>query len=186
MGNGKIYTRTGDDGTTALNGGKRVSKTDVRVEAYGTVDELNAFLGELVTWLTEDSDREYVMRVQCDLFSLGAYLATDPATAAAREGNPVFSEEDIRRMERKIDALQEGLPAWKGFVLPGGSRGAAVCHVCRTVCRRAERRILALAREAEVCPLACAYVNRLSDFLFVLSRKILFLEGKDEFIWKKC
>ena len=161
----KVYTRTGDGGMTSLSGGVRVSKTDVRVEAYGTVDELNA-------------------HIQCDLFTIGAYLATEPSRAE-KLGREVVTEEDVTRLEQAIDEAEDGLPGWRGFVLPGGSRGAAVCHVCRTVCRRAERRILELSGSAPVMPEVCAYVNRLSDYLFVLSRKMLFIEGKDEIVWKK-
>ncbi len=180
----KIYTRTGDAGMTSLNGGKRVSKTDIRVEAYGTVDELNAFLGELVTYVELEEDRQCLLDIQNDLFVIGAYLATD-ASQGLPAGMDIVEQKDVTRLERAIDAAEDGLPAWRGFVLPGGSRGAAVCHVCRTVCRRAERRILELAATAPVSVEVCAYVNRLSDYLFVLSRKMLFREGSEEIIWKK-
>ena len=173
----KVYTRTGDGGMTSLSGGVRVSKTDVRVEAYGTVDELNAHIGELITYLEHEEDREFLTGIQCDLFTIGAYLATEPSRAE-KLGREVVKEQ-------AIDEAEDGLPGWRGFVLPGGSRGAAVCHVCRTVCRRAERRILELSGSAPVLPEVCAYVNRLSDYLFVLSRKMLFIEGKDEIVWKK-
>ena len=176
----KVYTRTGDGGMTSLSGGVRVSKTDVRVEAYGTVDELNAHIGELITYLEHEEDRKFLTGIQCDLFTIGAYLATEPSRA-----EKVVTEEDVTRLEQAIDEAEDGLPGWRGFVLPGGSRGAAVCHVCRTVCRRAERRILELSGSAPVLPEVCAYVNRLSDYLFVLSRKMLFIEGKDEIVWKK-
>lgn len=180
-----VYTRTGDDGTTSLNGGPRVSKTDVRVEAYGTVDELNAHIGVLVAYLGEEEDRRRLIDVQGDLFGIGAYLATESGRAEERHMTTVAAA-DVARLEQAIDEAEAGLPAWKGFVLPGGSPGAAWCHVCRTVCRRAERRILELAKRAEVRPEVCAYVNRLSDYLFVLSRKMLFNEGREEIIWKKC
>ncbi|MCD8319061.1 MAG: cob(I)yrinic acid a,c-diamide adenosyltransferase [Paraprevotella sp.] len=184
MDKSKVYTRTGDRGMTSLNGGLRVSKTDVRVEAYGTVDELNAHIGELITYLEREDDRVRLTRIQGDLFVIGAYLATDE-TRAKTKMQTVVTEEDVKWMEQAIDEAEDGLPVWRGFILPGGSRGAAVCHVCRTVCRRAERRILSLAETAEVLPEVCAYVNRLSDYLFVLSRKMLFLEGKDEILWQK-
>ena len=180
-----IYTRTGDDGTTSLNGGTRVSKTDVRVEAYGSVDELNAQLGLLVTYLETEADRGVLRKVQNDLFAVGAYLATESGRAEERRMQGV-SAADVAWLEQAIDEAEDGLPAWRGFVIPGGSRGAAVCHVCRTVCRRAERRILELAKRVEVRSEVCAYVNRLSDYLFVLSRKLLFIAGEDEIIWKKC
>lgn len=180
----KVYTRTGDGGMTSLGGGVRVPKTDVRVEAYGTVDELNAHIGELVTYLEHEEDRKFLTGIQRDLFTIGAYLATDPSRADVN-GREAVTEEDVSRLEQAIDEADGGLPEWRGFVLPDGSRGAAVCHVCRTVCRRAERRILELSGSAPVLPEVCAYVNRLSDYLFVLSRKMLFVEGKEEIVWKK-
>ena len=140
----RVYTRTGDGGMTSLSGGVRVSKTDVRVEAYGTVDELNAHIGELITYLEHEEDRKFLTGIQCDLFTIGAYLATEPSHAE-KLGREVVTEEDVTRLEQAIDEAEDGLPGWRGFVLPGGSRGAAVCHVCRTVCRRAERRILELS-----------------------------------------
>ena len=170
----RVYTRTGDGGMTSLSGGVRVSKTDVRVEAYGTVDELNAHIGELITYLEREEDREFLTGIQCDLFTIGAYLATEPSRAE-KLGREVVTEEDVTRLEQAIDEAEDGLPGWRGFV----------CHVCRTVCRRAERRILELSGSAPVMPEVCAYVNRLSDYLFVLSRKMLFIEGKDEIVWKK-
>ncbi len=180
----KVYTRTGDGGMTGLAGGARVPKTDARVEAYGTVDELNAHIGELVAYVEREEDREFLTGVQRDLFAIGNYLAAH-GSRAGEDGPEAVTGEDVARLERAIDEAEDGLPAWRGFVLPGGSRGAAVCHVCRTVCRRAERRVLALSGSAPVAPVVCAYVNRLSDYLFVLSRKMLFAEGKDEIVWKK-
>lgn len=181
-----IYTRTGDDGTTSLVGGVRVSKTDARLEAYGTIDELNSFLGELVTYLKEEDDQKHVLDIQQKLFVVGTYLATDQTQTTLRR-SAVITEEDVKSLENLIDSTEDGLPAWKGFIIPGGTRGAAVCHVCRTVCRRAERRMLTLAAGGvEVSPSVLAYVNRLSDYLFVLSRKMVFVEGKDEILWHKC
>lgn len=181
-----IYTRTGDDGTTSLVGGVRVSKTDARLEAYGTIDELNAFLGELVTYLTDEQDRENVLEIQQKLFVVGTYLATDQTQTTLRS-SAVITEENVKAIERLIDEAENGLPPWKGFIIPGGTRGAAVCHVCRTVCRRAERRMLSLAAGGvTVASPVLAYVNRLSDYLFVLARKMVFVEGKDEILWHKC
>lgn len=179
-----VYTRTGDSGMTSLSGGERVPKTHVRVEAYGTVDELNSQIGLLVTYLSEPSDRELLLQVQNDLFVIGAYLATDTERHPERHSE-VVDHAAVEALEHAIDRCEDGLPSWRGFILPGGSRGAAVCHVCRTVCRRAERRILELAGTAEVSEDVLAYVNRLSDYLFVLSRRMLFMEGKDEIIWRK-
>lgn len=180
----KVYTRTGDSGMTSLAGGLRVPKTHVRVEAYGTIDELNAHIGELVTYMDNEDDRKFLTDVQCDLFVIGSYLATD-ASSAARKPQLVVTDEDMERLERAIDAAEDGLPGWRGFTLPGGSRSAAVCHVCRTVCRRAERRIIELSENVEISSLVMSYVNRLSDYLYVLSRKMLFIEGKEEILWKK-
>lgn len=176
-----VYTKTGDKGTTSLVGGTRVTKTDIRLEAYGTVDELNSYIGLLITYLTEESDREFLLHIQHQLFVVGGYLATD------QEKTPLscqIDRKDVEQVERAIDEADAILPPLKAFVLPGGSRGASVCHVCRTVCRRAERRILALAEVHPVAPELVAFVNRLSDYLFVLSRKINFQQKTDEIFWQ--
>ncbi|MGL5938099.1 MAG: cob(I)yrinic acid a,c-diamide adenosyltransferase [Phocaeicola sp.] len=180
----KIYTKTGDKGTTSLVGGARVSKLHVRLEAYGTIDELNSNLGLLLTYLTEVSDREMLLHIQHRLFTIGAYLATDPTQTELRIEAQV-DEEDIVAMESSIDGMVGLLPELRAFILPGGGRGAAVCHLCRTVCRRAERAILYVQKDSEVDELVIAYVNRLSDYLFVLARKINFLEKVPEICWNK-
>ncbi len=179
-----IYTRGGDEGMTSLVGGKRVSKADLRVEAYGTIDELNAQIGLLVALLEQSEICVRLLEIQGDLFTLGAYLATDTESNINKEGNQI-EENDVIRLERYIDETEEGLPGWKGFSLPGGSLPASICHVCRTVCRRAERRIIELSATETISPVVCKYVNRLSDYFFVLSRRLLFDEGKEEIIWKK-
>lgn len=179
-----IYTRTGDKGKTSLVGGTRVPKTHVRLEAYGTVDELNAQLGLLHTYLEGEADKKLVLWVQHKLFSVGSYLATDQANTALRIESRI-ADEDIRRLEQAIDEVDAGLPPLKAFVIPGGTRGSAVCQVCRTVCRRAERRILAMAEEYEVAENVSAFVNRLSDYLFVLARKMNILSETDEIYWDK-
>ncbi len=181
----RIYTRRGDGGMTDLVGGVRVSKTDIRVEAYGTVDELNAHIGELVTYVETEADRIFLTEIQNKLFVIGSYLATDAAEAEKRGCRAVTAEE-VARLEQATDEAENGLPEWRGFILPGGSRGAAVCHVCRTVCRRAERRMLDLSEVSPLQSETCAYMNRLSDYLFVLSRKMLFVAGKNEIVWNKC
>ena len=178
-----IYTKTGDRGTTSLVGGTRVSKIHDRLEAYGTVDELNSFLGLLVTYLSDEQDRVFVQQIQDTLFVVGSYLATDQSKMQLKQASVVTSER-VEAMEHEIDRLDSQLPPLTAFVLPGGSRGAAVCHVCRTVCRRAERRILTLGEQVEIASELLAYVNRLSDYLFVLSRKINLDEKKDEIFWK--
>lgn len=178
-----LYTRTGDSGMTSLVGGQRVPKTHLRLEAYGTVDELNSQLGLLLTYLDDASDRDVLLAVQNQLFVICSELATADEDLKARRSG--VTEDDVRWMEAAIDAAEEGQPGWRGFILPGGTRGAAVAHVCRTVCRRAERRIHALAAEAEVNPLLLAYVNRLSDYLFALAKKINLKAGKEENFWHK-
>ena len=172
-----IYTRTGDKGTTALVGGTRVAKTHVRLEAYGTVDELNTQLGLLYTYLTEEVDRKTILWVQHKLFSVGSYLATDQENTTLRMESQL-SEEDVRRLEQMIDETDALLPPLKAFVIP-------VCGVCRTVCRRAERRILSMSETCEVEELVSAYMNRLSDYLFVLSRKLNIFADVDEIYWDK-
>ena len=179
-----IYTRTGDRGKTSLVGGARVPKTHIRLEAYGTVDELNSQLGLLYTYLEDEADKKLVLWVQHKLFSVGSYLATDQANTTLRIESQI-ADKDIQRLEHAIDEIDAQLPPLKAFVIPGGSRGSAVCQLCRTVCRRAERRILAMAEEHEVTENVSAFVNRLSDYLFVLARKMNILAETDEIYWDK-
>lgn len=179
----KVYTKTGDAGMTSLVGGKRVPKTHARLEAYGTADELNSQLGLLLTYLADEGDQQKVLRVQNLLFVVCSELATD--VDCKKQPKSTVTEELVEEMEHWIDEINPTLPPWRGFILPGGERGAAVAHVCRCVCRRLERRIHALALEAPVSPLVMAYVNRLSDYLFVLARKINLLAGTEENIWSK-
>ena len=179
----KIYTKTGDGGETSLVGGTRVRKDCARLEAYGTVDELNSHLGFLLTVLTDEKARNSIVAVQNVLFCMGAVLATEE-DAVANMMQSVLPE-DVELLERQMDEWNATLPGWRGFVLPGGVESAARAQVCRVVCRRAERRILALASEARVPDEVLRYVNRLSDFLFVLSLRENFLAGKDEILWQK-
>ena len=184
-----IYTKTGDKGMTSLVGGQRVSKTDPRLEAYGTVDELNSQLGLLLTFIETDEDRDVVAQVQNDLFVVGGYLATD-SDDTKHQGQTIVSDEMVGMIEAAIDRIDASLPPLRAFILPGGCRGAAVCHVCRTVCRRTERRILELnnrlaeQKNGEIDTNVMHYINRLSDFLFVLARKLNIIANKDEIIWK--
>ena len=181
----KIYTRTGDQGKTSLVGGQRVSKTCARLESYGTIDELCSQIGLLVTYCTTEHDRRFLTDIQCQLFVVGGYLATDNSQHEVRQGN-IVTEEMVTSLEQEIDAINATLPPFRCFILPGGCRAAAVCHVCRTVCRRAERRILALCEEgAEVDSNVIAYVNRLSDYLFTLARKLNADENHPEIIWQR-
>jgi cob(I)alamin adenosyltransferase len=167
----RIYTRTGDAGETGLFGGGRVPKDDPRVVAYGQVDELNAAIGLALALEPQDFSRDVLEQVQRDLFTLGAELAaSDPAVLArALPGDPI-GDPDIRALERVIDAREPALEPLTGFILPGGTAKAAALHVARTVCRRAERAVVTLARSATFSPAIVRYLNRLSDLLFVLAR----------------
>ena len=166
-----LYTRTGDNGTTSLIGGKRVSKGCQRIEAYGTIDELNAFFGLLCAKLTNEDDKRFILLVQNRLFVLGGYLAT-PVEQEKAVPCP-FTEKQIEQMEAEIDRIDADLPALKAFCIPGGSESSALAHVCRTVCRRAEREMLRLSESDTVDSQVIKYINRLSDYLFALSRKTL-------------
>lgn len=179
----KVYTKTGDKGQTSLVGGQRVSKCCERLESYGTVDELNSHIGVLITYCNDDKDKDFLVDVQGKLFVVGGYLATDNSQREIRQGN-IVTTEMVVEVEHEIDRLQELLPPLKLFILPGGSRAASYAHVCRTVCRRAERCILRLVETgAEVDDNVTAYVNRLSDYLFVLARKLNVDNNTDDIVW---
>jgi cob(I)alamin adenosyltransferase len=177
-----IYTRTGDTGYTSLVGGQRVSKADDRIECYGTTDELNAFTGLLIAEISEDADLDFLRFVQNKLFTIGAYLATDSSSTELQAASRV-TQESIRRIETEIDRIDNSLPKLKQFVLPGGSRTAALAHVCRTVCRRAERQIYRLHQSAPVEEAVLVFINRLSDYFFVLARKSCILQNGEENVW---
>lgn len=186
----RIYTRTGDSGETALVSGERLPKDALRIECYGTVDELNAFVGlagqtasELVAATPGLSGlSEILLRIQHELFNLGSILATMPDKVMPRQ--PRITEAEISELEAEIDRCAATLPALKSFVLPGGTRLNAELHVCRTVCRRAERLAVALAREGGVDLISVRYLNRLSDALFVYSRWANHLLGVSEVLWQ--
>jgi len=166
----KIYTKTGDRGETSLIGAARVPKDHPRVASYGDVDELNAVLG-LTKAHSRDTDLSTLLQeIQRDLFALGAQLADPSARIGAKRAKAVITARHVRRLERAIDVRERHLPALRAFVLPGGSRLGALLHLARTVCRRAERSIVALDRQRKLDPRILAYVNRLSDLLFVLAR----------------
>ncbi len=177
-----VYTRTGDSGTTSLVGGKRVSKADKRIESYGTTDELNAFTGLLMTELSDREDLEFMRFVQHKLFTIGSYLATDQESTELKMESRV-SPESIIRIEQEIDRIDNSLPKFKHFILPGGSRSAALAHVCRTVCRRAERQIYRLKETSMVEEPVLVFINRLSDYFFVLARKECIKNNGEEIIW---
>ena len=165
----KIYTKTGDLGETSLLGGARVPKDHLRVAAYGDVDETNAALGA-VRALAEEALERVLLGVQKDLFAIGAQLADPTHKVAAKRAKAAVTAAHVRRLERAIDAREEKLPPLRSFVMPGGTPAAALLHQARTVCRRAERSVVTLAREADVDRRIIVYLNRLSDLLFVLAR----------------
>ena len=178
MGNrlSKIYTKTGDDGTTGLGDGTRVAKDSARVAAYGTVDELNSAIGMVLAHDVPDAVRETLTQVQHDLFDLGGELCIP--------GMAMVHDADVDRLENTLDGFNADLPALKDFILPGGGMAAACCHLARTVCRRAEREVIALSREADVRGEAIRYLNRLSDLLFVIARVLARASGHGEVLWQ--
>lgn len=177
----KIYTKKGDSGKTSLLGGTRVPKYDLRIEAYGTVDELNAYLGLIGD---QEVAREYtvlIRSIQDRLFTLGSILATDPAKNKVKL--PQLNEDDVEILEKSMDKMEASLPALKNFVLPGGHQANSLAHIARCVCRRAERRVVELSEQAEIEPLILQYLNRLSDWLFVLSRSFTAETRSVEVLW---
>ncbi len=176
----KIYTKTGDDGTTGLFGGARLPKHDIRIEAYGTVDEFNSTLGFLMTFIDDHEILLLLQMIQSRLFTVGSNLASDPSKDMI---TPDLKEEDLLTIEASIDQMQTSLPELKHFILPGGSQAISAAHLARTVCRRAERRCVALAFESQVDPLIILYLNRLSDYLFVLARYIGHQNNIEEIRW---
>ncbi len=177
----KIYTKTGDQGETGLFGGKRLPKSHLRIEAYGTVDELNANIGVVSDSLQGMAEAKSLLReIQNRLFTIGANLASDPDK---KMQTPDITEQDISILETAMDEMDKTLPPLKNFVLPGGHLSVSFCHQARCVCRRAERRVVALASEEAVAPILIRYLNRLSDYLFVLSRKIALDLGVQEITW---
>lgn len=175
-----IYTKTGDHGTTSLVGGSRVAKDDKRVEAYGTVDELNSHIGLLAEMLRDMKGgyHDELKAVQRNLFTLQTLLATEDEAIYARL--PQLQEEEVEMLERQIDLISDQLPKLQNFVIAGGTLAGAQCHVARTVCRRAERCVVTLAREVKIDDVILRYLNRLSDYLFVLGRKAVIADGKQE------
>lgn len=180
----RIYTKTGDKGKTGLIGGTRVSKNYIRVEAYGTVDELNAYIGLLKDEWNDAIGSEWLNEIQDRLFTIGSSLATDPEKAPKMK-LPDLLESDVTWLENKIDEMDDQLPEMKYFVLPGGNKVSSVAHVARCVCRRAERVCVAMQSAGEfVADIVLIYLNRLSDYLFTLSRYILMQQGGQEIPWR--
>ncbi len=178
----KVYTKTGDKGTTALIGGKRVAKNHPQIEAYGTVDELNAFVGLLRDQEIDSRSKKILTEIQERLFVLESQIAVSPGKEV--KSMPVLHEKDVQLLEFEIDMMNETLPPLTAFVLPGGHPVVSYCHVCRTVCRRAERLVIGLADNYPVDAVNIRYLNRLSDYFFVLGRKLARDMRVDEILWK--
>lgn len=178
----KIYTKTGDKGETSLFGGERVPKYHDRIEAYGTIDELNSVIGLAVAETTDSTILGVLKEIQNDLFTLGADLAT-PREKRDKTIVPDITEDHVKNLEKLIDGFSEQLPELKNFILPGGSKGASLLNVARTVCRRAERIVVAASEEFDISPNIVIYLNRLSDLLFVLARYENFMNGVEEDKW---
>ena len=178
----KIYTKTGDKGSTSLIGGTRVAKSDLRIEAYGTVDELNSYIGLVRDQEVNKKRMDILKEIQDRLFTIGALLATDPEKSKMK--TPDLHEEDIALLEQEIDSMTAEVPPLRAFVLPGGHQSVSFCHVARCVCRRAERLAIRLQQVSAVEELVIKYLNRLSDYLFALCRKMTQELGAEEVVWK--
>ncbi|SRR5579871_443487 len=180
----KIYTKTGDKGKTSLIGGTKVAKSHIRIESYGTVDELNSFIGLLSDHLTDEHTKKVLKEIQDRLFTIGSSLASDPEKEPSLK-IPDLKENDISFLEKEIDKMNEVLPEMKNFILPGGHVAVSTAHICRCVCRRAERICVNMNENNQfVDPLVIKYLNRLSDYLFVLARFIAHLLHVEEIVWK--
>jgi cob(I)alamin adenosyltransferase len=184
----KIYTKTGDKGQTSLFGGTRVPKYNIRIEAYGTVDELNAYIGLVRDQDIDDNTKSILLKIQHELFTLGAMLATPPEKELLKSGKErltieKINDEKIALLENEIDVMNESLPPMTHFILPGGNPIVSYCHIARCICRRAERIVTQLSDESTVNPQILMYLNRLSDYLFVLARKLTYDTKSSEIQW---
>jgi len=184
----KIYTKTGDKGSTSLFGGTRVAKHHIRINGYGTVDELNSWLGLLRDQEMDVHSREILIITQDNLFTVGAILATDPEKAQLKSGKdrlniPLISMADVEQLENEMDIMNETMPPMTHFILPGGHTTVSYCHIARTICRRAERMVSLLHENEPVDSMVLTYLNRLSDYLFVLARKLSYDLKADEIKW---
>ena len=177
----KIYTKTGDKGFTSLIGGVRVPKYHLRIESYGTVDELNSYIGLIRDQVVSDPYKRILKEIQDRLFTIGSVLASDPEKSRMKV--PDLKPEDIELLENEMDSMNAVLPELRHFILPGGSTTASCCHVARCICRRAERITVQLSVESFVDEKVIVYLNRLSDYLFILARKLCFDDGIEENIW---
>jgi cob(I)alamin adenosyltransferase len=176
----KIYTKTGDKGDTGLFGGKRLPKDHIRIDSYGTVDELNSYIGMLRDSATSEHQKIILKEIQDRLFTIGSNLASDPDKNMV---TPDINESDIELLEKEMDEMDEVLPPLKNFILPGGHTTVSFCHIARTVCRRAERKVVALHHNETVDEIIIRYLNRLSDYLFVLGRKLSQDLNAEEIAW---
>ena len=184
----KIYTKSGDKGNTSLFGGTRVPKNHIRIEAYGTVDELNSYIGLIRDQKIAEHSKQILIQIQNDLFTLGAMLATSPEKERLKNGKerlsiPKITNKSVELLENEIDAMNETLPAMSNFVLPGGHTTVSFCHIARCVCRRAERKTTKLNTENTIDEQIIIYLNRLSDYLFVLARKLTIDNNAQEIPW---
>ncbi len=185
----KIYTKTGDKGKTSLIGGKRVLKSHFRIEAYGTIDELNSYIGFLRDQPIDINAKNTLLGIQNHLFSIGTLLALDPENEKFKSDKNPYSNlnitaDDVHHLENEMDQFNKNLPDLTHFILPGGHPSVSICHICRTVCRRAERIIVALNEESSVSEKIIIYLNRLSDYFFVLARKLTQDMGVSEIKWE--
>jgi cob(I)alamin adenosyltransferase len=185
----KIYTKTGDKGKTSLFGGTRVPKYNLRIEAYGTVDELNSYIGLIRDQKIDKNSFDVLVKIQNELFTLGSMLATPKDKEKLKSGKdrlniPKITEEDIAFLENEMDKMDNDLPAMTNFILPGGHTTVSYCHIARTVCRRAERITVNLSEEEDINTITISYLNRLSDYLFVLARKLTIDNQAIEVAWK--
>lgn len=178
----KIYTKSGDKGKTSLIGGKKVSKDDIQIDAYGTIDELNSNLGLLRDYCSIESDKSFILNIQKDLFIIGSLLAVD-YSRKSNEERIDFSQNKIILIENKIDEIDLSLPKMTNFIIPGGHVTVSTCHISRSICRRAERKCIKFAKQFELNNDILIYLNRLSDYLFVLSRKISLDTNTQEIKW---
>ena len=184
----KIYTKTGDKGKTSLFGGTRVPKYHLRIEAYGTVDELNSYIGLIRDQKMDSHNTKILLKIQNELFTLGSMLATPPEKEILKSGKerlniPKITEESIELLEKEIDKMNESLPPMSNFILPGGHTTVSFCHITRCICRRAERITTLLNDESTINPNILMYLNRLSDYLFVLARKLTIDNEAQEIPW---
>lgn len=178
----KIYTKKGDDGTTSLLGGARLPKNHLRIESYGTVDELNSYIGLLRDQAINIHHKDILIEIQDRLFTIGSHLAMEPGKSNIKL--PEISESDVSLLEKEIDNMDEKLPPMKSFVLPGGHTTVSYSHICRCICRKAERNCVALSQNSEVNPILIKYLNRLSDYLFTLGRMLTMELNVTETPWK--